>query len=150
MNVADVIPDDRIDWSPGHDVMSFGDVLRHLAMTERWLFAEVALLRPSRYRSHGPELATSKRKVLDLMRSADAETVQILGGLEPAGLLQRVQTPAGATMSCWKWLRAMIEHEVHHRGQLYLMLRLCDVPTPSIFGLTSEEVRSRAYSDTPQ
>ena len=34
----------------------------------------------------------------------------------------------------------MVEHEAHHRGQTYLMLRLLDVPTPAIFGLTSEEV----------
>jgi uncharacterized damage-inducible protein DinB len=41
----------------------------------------------------------------------------------------------------WKWLRAMVEHEVHHRGQLYLMLGMVGVATPPIFGLTSEEVR---------
>jgi uncharacterized damage-inducible protein DinB len=37
----------------------------------------------------------------------------------------------------------MIEHEAHHRGQLYLMLRLTGVSTPPVFGLTSEEVRAR-------
>jgi hypothetical protein len=47
-------------------------------------------------------------------------------------------------MPSWKWLRAMIEHEAHHRGQLYLMLRLCGVLTPAIFGMTSEEVRATA------
>jgi uncharacterized damage-inducible protein DinB len=38
----------------------------------------------------------------------------------------------------------MIEHEIHHRGQLYLYLGLLDVPTPPIYGLTSEEVRERS------
>jgi len=38
----------------------------------------------------------------------------------------------------------MVEHEVHHRGQIYLMLNLLDVPTPPLFGLTSEEVRARS------
>jgi uncharacterized damage-inducible protein DinB len=38
----------------------------------------------------------------------------------------------------------MIEHEAHHRGQIYLMLSVLEVPTPPIFGLTSEEVRGRA------
>jgi uncharacterized damage-inducible protein DinB len=47
-------------------------------------------------------------------------------------------------MSVWKWLRAMIEHEVHHRGQIYLMLGMLDVPTPPLYGLTSEEVRERS------
>jgi uncharacterized damage-inducible protein DinB len=38
----------------------------------------------------------------------------------------------------------MIEHEAHHRGQIYLMLGLHGVPTPPIYGLTSEEVAARA------
>jgi len=47
-------------------------------------------------------------------------------------------------MPAWKWLRAMVEHEAHHRGQLYLMLGMIGIPTPPIFGLTSEEVRDRS------
>ncbi len=38
----------------------------------------------------------------------------------------------------------MVEHEVHHRGQLYLMLGMVGVETPPIFGLTSEEVHARS------
>jgi uncharacterized damage-inducible protein DinB len=38
----------------------------------------------------------------------------------------------------------MVEHEVHHRGQIYLMLGMLGVATTPLFGLTSEEVRSRS------
>jgi uncharacterized damage-inducible protein DinB len=38
----------------------------------------------------------------------------------------------------------MIEHEVHHRGQIYLILGMLGVETPPIYGLTSEEVRARS------
>jgi uncharacterized damage-inducible protein DinB len=55
-------------------------------------------------------------------------------------------TPAGTPISTWKWLRAMIEHEAHHRGQLYLLLGLLGVKTPPIFGLSEEEVRARSLS----
>jgi len=34
----------------------------------------------------------------------------------------------------------MPEHEIHHRGQLYTMLGMLDVPTPPIYGMTSGEV----------
>ncbi len=47
-------------------------------------------------------------------------------------------------MPVWKWLRAMIEHEVHHRGQLYMGLSMLNVETPPLFGLTSEELRAKA------
>ena len=47
-------------------------------------------------------------------------------------------------MAVWKWLRAMVEHEVHHRGQIYMILSLLGIPTPPLYGLTSEEVRARS------
>jgi uncharacterized damage-inducible protein DinB len=55
----------------------------------------------------------------------------------------------GASLAVWKWLRAMVEHEVHHRGQLYLMLGMIGVETPPIFGLTSEQVRERSTATSP-
>jgi uncharacterized damage-inducible protein DinB len=38
----------------------------------------------------------------------------------------------------------MVEHECHHRGQLYLYLAHLDIPTPPLYGLTSEEVLERS------
>ena len=49
-------------------------------------------------------------------------------------------TPGGVEITVWKWLRAMVEHEVHHRGQIYHMLTTIGIPTPPIYGLTAEQV----------
>jgi uncharacterized damage-inducible protein DinB len=70
--------------------------------------------------------------------------VEIFAGLGPDDLQRRCTTPGGAAMPVWKWLRSMIEHEIHHRGQLYVMLGLLGVPAPPLYGLTSEEVRERS------
>ncbi|HET9766914.1 MAG TPA: DinB family protein [Thermoanaerobaculia bacterium] len=59
-------------------------------------------------------------------------------------LVARRETPAGATVPAWKWLRSMVEHEAHHRGQLYTYLGLLGVPTPPLYGLTEEEVKARS------
>jgi uncharacterized damage-inducible protein DinB len=50
-------------------------------------------------------------------------------------------------MQTAKWLRAMVEHEVYHRGQLYLYLGLLGVPTPPLYGLTSEQVRAGGHTE---
>ena len=42
----------------------------------------------------------------------------------------------------------MLEHEAHHRGQLYLMLGMRGVTTPSIYGLTAEEVQAKSVRPT--
>jgi uncharacterized damage-inducible protein DinB len=69
-----------------------------------------------------------------------AETLAILRRLTPDELQLPCMTPGRIALPRWKWLRAMIEHEVHHRGQIYLMLRMLNIPTPPLYGLTSEEV----------
>jgi uncharacterized damage-inducible protein DinB len=67
--------------------------------------------------------------------------------LTDARLREKCETPAGASFPIGKWLRLMIEHEIHHRGQLYMGLGILGVPTPPLYGLTSEQVRSRSVSD---
>jgi hypothetical protein len=40
--------------------------------------------------------------------------------------------------------RTMTEHEIHHRGQIYLYLSMLGIKTPPLYGLTSEEVLERS------
>ena len=47
--VGRVIPEDRLEWRPTEGAFSFGDLLRHLAAIERYMFAENARLQPARY-----------------------------------------------------------------------------------------------------
>ncbi|HWC65960.1 MAG TPA: DinB family protein, partial [Thermoanaerobaculia bacterium] len=100
----------------------------------------------SRYAGCGPELAAGKEAVLAYLRDRHRESVQIFGRLTDEDMEARCETPGGASIRIGKWLRSMIEHEVHHRGQIYLMLGILGVPTPPLYGLTSEEVRARSVS----
>lgn len=142
--VVQCVPDDAMEWRPGEGRFSFGDVIRHLAALERWMFAENVAGRPSRYPGHGPELAGGADAVRAYYERMRAESREIFAALSDDALQRRCTTPAGASLPVWKWLRAMIEHEVHHRGQLYLMLGMHGVATPPIFGLTSEQVRDNS------
>ena len=146
MRVVACVPPDRIDWTYKEGKFTFGDVMRHLAAIERWMFVENAQLRPSRYPGHGRELADGRDAVLAYLDRMHAEATEIFRTLTPDDLRGPATTPGGATMPAWKWLRAMVEHEVHHRGQIYLMLGMLGVPTPPMYGLTSEEVRERSVT----
>jgi len=73
-----------------------------------------------------------------------AESVTIFGALTSDDLTRRCTTPGVVEITVWKWLRAMVEHEAHHRGQIHLMLGLIGRPAPPLFGLTEEEVRERS------
>ena len=66
----------------------------------------------------------------------------LLAGLSGQDLKRRCTTPGGASIPVWKWLCAMVEHEAHDRGQIYLMLGMLGITTPPLYGLTEEEVRA--------
>lgn len=146
MRVAKLTPSEKIDWSYLPGKFTLGDLLRHIAVTERYMWAETVHLRPSAYTTHGPELAATYDKVIALMERLHLEAMELFAQLTDADLRRKCKTPAGTEIVTAKWLRAMTEHEIHHRGQLYLYLSMLGVKTPPIFGLTSEEVRSRGSS----
>lgn len=138
------IPPDQIEWRYAAGKFSFGDLVRHLAAIERYMWAENVQGRPSRYPGHGPALADGWDAVVALHERLGAESRAIYASLSDDDLQRRCETPAGASMPAWKWLRAMLEHEAHHRGQLHLMLGMVGATAPPLFGLTSEQVRERS------
>jgi uncharacterized damage-inducible protein DinB len=143
--VVERIPEDVLEWAPAADRWTVGDIVRHLAGIERDMYAENAMGRPSRYRGHARDLADGLDAVRDYRDRAHAESCEIFAVLTPEQLAGRTMTPGGTPITTWKWLRAMVEHEAHHRGQLYLLLGLRDVPLPQLYGLTEEEVRARSH-----
>jgi uncharacterized damage-inducible protein DinB len=144
LKVIACIPPDKFDWRYVEDKFSFADIIRHLAAIERYMWAENAQLRPSRYAGHGKELADGSENVLAYFNRLHQESMVIFGQLSTEDLQKKCVTPGGASITVWKWLRAMVEHEVHHRSQIYVYLGMLGIKTPPIYGLTSEEVRERS------
>lgn len=146
MRVARCVPSDKLDWSYAPGRFTMGDLLRHIAVVERFMWAETVSGRPSRYTTHGKELADGYENVIALMEHLHAESMEIFAKLSNEELQRKCKTPDGAEITKWKWLRLMAEHEIHHRGQIYLYLAMLGVPTPPLYGLTSEQVRARSSS----
>ena len=140
LRVAKVIPPDKIEWTFQVGRFTLGDLLRHVATIERFQFAETVAGRVSSYPGCGRELADGYDNVLAYVDRLHRESVEIFARLTPEDLTRKCLTPDGAPITTWKWLRAMVEHEIHHRGQIYLYLALLGVATPPLYGLTSEQV----------
>ncbi|HXO39262.1 MAG TPA: DinB family protein [Candidatus Acidoferrum sp.] len=146
LKVIACIPPDKFDWRYAEGKFSFADIIRHLATIERYMYAENVQLKPSLYPGHGPELANGPENVLPFFNHMHQESVAIFSRLSPEDLQKKCITPGGAPIAIWKWLRAMVEHEVHHRAQIYTYLGMLGITTPPIYGLTSEEVKARSSS----
>ena len=139
--VAACIPAAQVDWTYKAGAFTLGDLVRHIAVTERLIWAETVHHRPVAYTTHGRELADGREAVLAFLDRLHEESLTQFRLLTPAMLDEKCLTPAGVPLPTWKWLRMMPEHEIHHRGQLYTMLSVLDVPTPPIYGMTASQVQ---------
>ncbi|HYA97812.1 MAG TPA: DinB family protein [Methylomirabilota bacterium] len=142
LRVVSLVPEDKLEWRHSPGVFSPGDLARHIAATERYVFAENVLGRPSRYSGCGTDLAQGKDGTLAFMRHMHAETVNLLRPLTPEDLQRKGTSPEGHPITAWKLLRAMVEHEIHHRGEIYVYLALLGVPRPPLYKLTEPELRA--------
>jgi uncharacterized damage-inducible protein DinB len=99
-----------------------------------------------RYPGHRAELASGLDAVLAYMDRLHAESMELLGSMSAEDLQRRVSLPGQPPFRAWKWLRGMIEHEAHHRGQLYMYLALLGVSAPPIFGLRVDQVEAMSVA----
>ena len=141
-----LIPRDDTEWVPKPGWFSLGGLVRHLAGIERWMYAETVHGHPARYPGNGRELADGHDAVLAYYDRLHAESRAAFASLTDERMTEKCLTPTGSPISVWKWLRAHLEHEAHHRGQLYLMLAMRGVATPPIYGLTAEQVQAASAS----
>ena len=144
LRVVRCIPSDKLEWSFREGKFTLGDLVRHVAAIERYMFVETIQGKPSRYTGCGTDLADGLQEVVLFLEKMQCESVEIISQLSAEDLNRKCTTPEGTAITVWKWLRAMVEHEIHHRGQIYIYLAMLNVPTPPLYGLTSEQVKERS------
>ena len=142
MGVVRAIPPDKVEWTCRPGEFTLGDLARHIASTERTIFAECACGRPSRYKGCGRELADGRDNIVAYMERMHAESMEIFRNMSDAQWNAKGTSPEGKPVTAWRMLRAMLEHEVHHRGQIYVYLGILGVPVPSLYGLNERQVKS--------
>jgi uncharacterized damage-inducible protein DinB len=75
------------------------------------------------------ETSRAARKAIEGASDAD---MQVMWSLKNAGVTL-MSLPRVACLRSF-----VMNHHIHHRGQLTVYLRLCDVPLPSVYGPTAD------------
>ena len=144
--VLERVPDGQFGWRPHDQSMTLGRLAEHLAELPHWLTqtmaeagVDYATDRPAGYRS--PE---TRSAVLALFDKNAAEARSALTGRTDAELLApwtlRHQGKEVFTMPKVSVVRSfVINHIVHHRGQLTVYLRMQGLTLPSIYGPSADE-----------
>jgi uncharacterized damage-inducible protein DinB len=144
MRVIICIPPEKIEWRAAEGKFTLGDLARHIAATERYVFADCACGGRNLYAGCGCELADGSDEIIRFMQQTHCESKKMLAQLTDDQLAQKCQSAVGTPITTWKFLRSMVEHEIHHRGELCAYLELLGVKVPPLYGLTSEQLREIA------
>jgi uncharacterized damage-inducible protein DinB len=140
LRVIEVIPPDKLDWAYMPGKFTIGDMVRHIAAIERHVFAEVALGNKPNYKGCRKDLADGYDNVVSYFNEMHAQSVEIFKSLSDEALRRKMRSLDGKEIELGNFLRALLLHEIHHRGALCIYLNLLGVTTPPIIGLMEEQV----------
>jgi uncharacterized damage-inducible protein DinB len=140
LRVIEVIPPDKLDWAYMPGKFTIGDMVRHIAAIERHVFAEVALGNKPNYKGCRKDLADGYDNVVSYFNEMHAQSVEIFRSLSDEALRRKMRSLDGKEIELGNFLRALLLHEIHHRGALCIYLNLLGVTTPPIIGLMEEQV----------
>ncbi len=138
------VPDGKFDWKPHDKSMSLGQLAGHLATMLSW---GSSTLNHPEFDLSAPFTPPSLNTRADLLASFDKEagaTRAALAVASDAALMTAWSLKKDGktvfTMPKVAVLRSFVmNHMIHHRGQLSVYLRLNDVLIPSIYGPSADE-----------
>lgn len=145
-------PADRGAWTPHAKSSSLGDLAAHVAQIPTWLGAVIERdeLDAAALDGHGESLlapwphASSARELVARFDAAVAAARAQLAAADDPHMRRTWTLRAGATTIFSEPRAAVVRsfvlnHGIHHRGQLTVYYRLLDVPLPSSYGPTADE-----------
>ena len=138
------LPPAAVDWTPpaieGEVGWTIGQIVGHIGASrlyfasayrdEGWIWDEPAM-NPSDQATWLPWLETSAARFMERLKDTPDAWL--------ARRIEMIDSP-GRTLSGWRLLMMMLEHEVHHRSQIDSYAGLMGWPVPDIFGRSKESI----------
>lgn len=139
------IPADKFDWKPHEKSMEFGRLASHIAEMFSWTGPTL----------EHPELDFAKMDYKPFEPKTTEELVEFFDKNVAEAIVALKNSPDERFMENWTMRNGeqvyftmpkiavmrsfVLNHIVHHRGQLSVYLRLNDIAVPSIYGPSADE-----------
>jgi uncharacterized damage-inducible protein DinB len=132
IRLVDYVPDDKINWSPKPDLWNFRGILLHIAAArDGWLGGE---MRDGVDALNVYQTVRSK----DEIKAAYARTWErlsaVLADQKRLDAEYETQDPGEPVdMRSGHWIMFhLLEHDIHHRADIFHYLALLDIETPDV------------------
>jgi uncharacterized damage-inducible protein DinB len=142
------VPEDKFDWKPHPKSFAMGHLATHLATLPSWAAITIEKdsidIAPVGEPPPKAEPASSRAELLEKFDHNVEEARAALAGANDEVLMKPWTLLAGGktifTLPRIAAIRSFVmSHNIHHRAQLGVYLRLNDVPVPSIYGPSADE-----------
>jgi uncharacterized damage-inducible protein DinB len=140
--------DEDLEFRPAPGLRPLGEVLRHIITTEEYWWHGGILCEPfERWRPadwdsysveekerHRARRFPTKETILDGLQAAHAPVAAFMREFAETDLCERRRPTWGGGENSLRWILShLVEHDLHHRGQVFTRLRLLGYDPPSTF-----------------
>ena len=138
------VPDDRLAWKPHQKSYSLGQLAQHVSTIPMWGSitieqSELDVVAGGK----SPELSSRAELLAAFDKNAAATRAALVGRSDAEFMAPWTLKSGGQTIFTMPkavvWRSFVLNHLVHHRGQLSVYLRMNDVPLPSMYGPSADE-----------
>ncbi len=143
VRILERVPNETLDWRPHPKSMSLGELAWHIATLPanavkglREGRRDIALSRPGP--CEGDDFVATFQRNLGELKVALAATSDEALLQERFSFVRNSEVVTSFPKLAFV-RTVLINHSIHHRGQLTVYLRLLDVPVPAMYGTSADE-----------
>jgi uncharacterized damage-inducible protein DinB len=138
------LPQDRLGWQPHVKSMTLGRLATHIAEIPGWVSSILEKDEVDMSGGYTPQTGISPAEIQAMFDKSVAQATDMMKRQTPERLMAvwRLKKDGKVLLEMPRIgvIRAVLmNHLIHHRGQLSVYLRLLDVPIPSIYGPSADQ-----------
>jgi uncharacterized damage-inducible protein DinB len=142
--ILERIPVDKFDWKPHEKSMTMKVLATHVADMFYWFMPTLEADELDFAKGYDQPKPETTEELVGILDKNVAAAMEVLQNVDDATFMKDWTLRNGEevyfTMSKIGTVRAMImNHIVHHRGQLSVYLRMNDIPVPGLYGPSADE-----------
>ena len=128
----DKLTDDQLNFVPRTGLWSLGETACHIAAVEAGWLGRVIWPETDKWVNFPVEQYNTIAAVKQLLEEVHNRTLAYLNGKTEADLDRVIDLSWGGTTTVGWVIWHVLEHEIHHRGEIFLMLGLQGMEAPDV------------------